>query len=223
LSDTEHEPDEAVETGDEEPAEPAQEPQADEEEAEEEEEAAEPSEEETEAPEAAGMSEKEMEASRKKLDNENTRHANRISEIVGEEANLLVPCELCNGFADGYRFPVTPPPEIIERVRVAIGLPDLSNFQQAKHARMCDDCAGLGVVLSGSQVAENAAIRCIGCNGSGYIVISRTTGEVLAPVTENGQATQELPAGVNPDDPAVAELRARGYSVFPPVQIPSGP
>lgn len=175
---------------------------------------------EAEAPE--GMTEKQLEASRKKLDAENARHRARISDLIGEEAVHLIPCELCNGFADGYRFDVQPPDFVVDAVRVAIGLPDLSNFQQAKHAHQCPDCAGLGVVLSGSQVPENAAITCLGCNGSGYQVAQTGTGELQAPTFGNGHATQELPPGINPDDPAVKELRARGFTVFPPVQIAQG-
>jgi hypothetical protein len=172
-----------------------------------------------EEPQPEGMSEKEMEATRKKLDNENARHRGRISDLIGEEALLLEPCPLCSGFADGYRFPIVPPDDVIEQVRVAIGMPDLSNYQQAKDAAQCPDCVGLGVVLSGSLVAENAAINCKTCNGSGYVMLS-PAGEITGPtVMTNGAPLQELPAGVNPDDPAVRELRARGFTVFPPVNI----
>lgn len=169
-----------------------------------------------------GLSEKQLEAGRKKLEAEGTRHRNRVSEILGEEAQHLIPCPLCEGFVDGLIFPVLPPEDVIARTRVAIGMPDLSNYQQAKDARQCPDCAGLGVVLSGSLVAENAAINCKGCNGSGYVMIT-ATGEITGPtVHANGGTTPELPAGVNPEDPAVKELRARGFTVFPPVQLTQG-
>lgn len=176
-----------------------------------------------EAPASEGMSPKQLEAGRKKLDAENARHRARISDLIGEEAIHLIPCELCNGFADGYRFDVQPPDFVVDAVRVAIGLPDLSNFQQAKHAHQCPDCAGLGVVLSGSQVPENAAITCPACHGSGYQVANSGTGELLAPTITNGHAQPELPPGVNPDDPAVRELRARGFVVMPPPSIHVGP
>jgi hypothetical protein len=214
-----------------EPVEPAEEPQEeptlepepdpDEEDEEAEGEPEEPAEEP--APEEpTGLTEKQLEATRKKLDAENARHRGRISDLIGDEAVLLEPCPLCSGFADGYRFPVVPPDDVIEATRVAIGLPDLSNYQQAKDARECPDCVGLGVVLSGSKVAENAAITCKSCNGSGYVMLA-PTGEITGPtVTPNGAPVQEIPAGVNPDDPAVKELRARGFMVFPPAQIGTG-
>src|SRR5689334_9475015 len=97
-----------------------------------------------------GLSEKELEAGRKKLEREQERHANRVSEIMGDEAVHLERCPLCSDFVDGWVFPQIPPEEIVQKVRVFIGMPDLSNYQQAKDARQCPDCAGLGVVLSGS-------------------------------------------------------------------------
>jgi hypothetical protein len=179
----------------------------------------------TEAPtgdEPQGFSEKELEAGRRKLEAEGTRHRNRVSEILGEEAQLLVPCELCSGFVDGLRFPVLPPQDVIEAVRIAIGMPDLSNYQPAKSANQCPDCAGLGVVLSGSLVPENAAITCQTCHGSGY-VMRTATGEITGPtVFTNGAEVPDVPVGVNPDDPAVKELRARGFTIFPPVNLPQG-
>jgi hypothetical protein len=220
VSETEHEDTEAPP--------PTPEPLEDDEAAEEEERASRDEEEpETPAeepapPEPEGLTEKQMEATRKKLDAENTRHRSRISDLIGEEALMLEPCPLCNGFADGYRFPVVPPDDVIEATRVAIGMPDLSNYQPAKNAHQCSDCAGLGVVLSGSLVPENAAITCKNCNGSGYVVVPGEGMASVAPSLTNGAQLQELPPGVNPDDPAVKELRARGYSVFPPVQLGVG-
>lgn len=220
MSDTEQETLDETQEPAEEPLEQLEQPSELDEEDTEEDPEQEPDDEDSEQPE--GMTQKQLEAARRKLDAENTRHANRLSELIGEEAQMLEPCPLCNGFADGYRFPVIPPDDIIAEVRVAIGMPDLSNYQQAKDARQCPDCVGLGVVLSGSLVSENAAITCKQCNGSGYVMLN-PSGEITGPtVTPNGSPVQELPAGVNPDDPAVKELRARGFTVFPPVQIPAG-
>jgi hypothetical protein len=220
MSEPEQEPDEQPE--------PTEEPlqgdelAPDEEEAEDEPDAQPEPVEQPEPDEPTGLTEKQLDETRKKLDRENERHRARISDLIGDEAVLLEPCPLCTGFADGYRFPVEPPPDVIEATRVAIGLPDLSNFQQSTTTRECPSCVGLGVVLSGSKVPENAAITCVACNGSGYVVLN-ATGEITGPTAlSNGSPSQELPAGVNPDDPAVKELRARGFTVFPPVQIGAG-
>lgn len=164
------------------------------------------------------MTEKELEAGRKKIVAENTRHANRVSEIMGDEAQFLEPCPLCSPFVTGFIFPQVPPPEVVDKVRVAIGLPDLSNYQPAKHAQRCDDCAGLGVVLSGSAVPENAVISCPTCNASGFVVRGADGTAVPPAAAPNGTVEPVLHEGVNPNDPAVAELRGRGFTVIPPMQ-----
>lgn len=220
MSEPEQEPLEAPES----PEEPETAPEPDEEVEEAEEADQEPVEEPEQEPAGGpeGFSERDLEKARKRIEGEETRHRNRVSEIMGEEANFLTPCPLCSGFVSGLIFPQVPEPAVVDAVRVAIGLPDLSNYQPAKDARQCPDCAGLGVVLSGSLIAENAAITCKSCNGSGYVMLE-PTGEMTGPtVHTNGGAKPEVPVGVNPDDPAVKALRERGFTVFPPVQLPTG-
>lgn len=163
------------------------------------------------------MTEKQLEEGRQKIVRENTRHANRVSEIMGDEAQFLDPCPLCSGFVTGFIFPQVPEPEVVDKVRVAIGLPDLSNYRPAKHAARCDDCDGLGVVLSGSQVQSNVVVGCPTCKSSGYVVRAPDGSAVPPVAAPNGAAEPVLHEGVNPDDPAVAELRGRGFTVIPPM------
>jgi len=169
--------------------------------------------------EPEGMTERQLEAARKKIEAENTRHNNRISEIMGEEAQSLEPCPLCSYFVGGLRFPVVPPVDVVEAVRVAIGLPDLSNYHQAVNAHECGDCGGLGWVKSGSLVTENVLISCALCRGSGYLVVNESGERAVAPAAANGHAEAPLFEGVNPDDPAVQELRSRGFTVIPPMPV----
>lgn len=206
------EPDEQLES------EPTPEPDEQDEEGNEAEEDEQPAEEPAPEPQV-GMTDKEMEASRKKLEAEDTRHRNRISEIMGEEAQFLEPCPLCSHFVAGLIFPQVPSEEIVAATRVAIGMPDLSNYQPAKHAHKCPDCEGLGVVLSGSLVQGNVAIECNTCHASGYVVVQQGTGELVAPTPGPTNGVTEPFPGVNPDDPAVKELRARGFTVIPPMQV----
>lgn len=221
MSEPEHEDVEAPE--------PTPEPLEDDEAAEEEERASrdeeEPEEpaEEPEPVESAGPSEKEIEALFKRAEGRATTFRNGISDVFGVLANDFHICPTCEDFIPGFLPPQGPSPESIERTRAAIGLPDLSNYQQAKNARKCPDCEGLGVVLSGSLVNGNVAIDCATCGASGYVVVQTQTGEIVAPPPANGGQPGELPAGVNPDDPAVASLRARGFSVFPPPPVLTGP
>ena len=65
---------------------------------------------------------KDMEKAQASLERENTRHRNRVSEILGENAQGLLPCPLCAGFADGMIPPVQPPDDVVEAVKQALGL-----------------------------------------------------------------------------------------------------
>src|SRR5690348_11977442 len=94
MSEVEHE-----HQGDE--PEPTQEPEP----AEHEEEEAEPEQEpEPEPePEPQGMGEKELGKMFERLDNEAERHWKRLQEIIGADAAMLVPCELCSKPMAGFR------------------------------------------------------------------------------------------------------------------------
>src|SRR2546423_12194395 len=52
-----------------------------------------------------GMSIEELEKVRKKLDQSATTWRNRVSDLLGEEAQMLVPCELCDPLIPGFHLP----------------------------------------------------------------------------------------------------------------------
>ena len=172
-------------------------------------------------PEPGGLTDKELQARFDKLDRENERHAGRVGDILGEDGNQLVPCPLCSHFIAGHVYPQPVPDEIVAQVRPDLGLPDLSNVKQARHTTVCQDCEGLGVVQSGSLVRENAVIGCPTCNRSGYVLNTTGQGPTPAAHETNGSGEAPLFDGVNADDPAVAELRSRGFTVIPPLAIPA--
>jgi hypothetical protein len=114
-------------------------------------------------------SEKRMRQANDRLNRENERHWNRIQEIMGPDASALVPCELCFTLTPGFRWDSAPNEETAARVRVAIGLPDVSNFAPSATERACDDCRGLGKVRTGSTVPNRETITCDACAGKGYV------------------------------------------------------
>lgn len=183
-----HEPEQDEQGGAESPSEDDEAAEAAE--AEEEPEAAEQGDDE---PEAA-VTDVEIEKATKKLEAEATRHANRISEIMGEAAQALLPCELCAPITPGFRFPVPVMGDALERVRIAIGLPDLSNYREAKDARTCDDCDGLGKVLTGSHVPTRDVKDCSRCKGAGWLQVGSQP--------ENGNVTGPLAAVAPPEQQA---------------------
>jgi hypothetical protein len=173
-------------------------------------------------PEPQGLTEKQLEQRMKRIDTAASNYRNKIGDILGDDLLIMQPCPLCTDGVPAFIFPGVAPPEVVEAVRPVIGLPDLHEFKDAPHAHRCDTCAGRGVVLSGSFVQGNEAISCPKCSGSGFVVDQATGPAVTPPAPTNGAPIQELPEGLNPEDPAVKELRARGFTVFPPVPLPAG-
>lgn len=114
-------------------------------------------------------SEKRMRQAGERLDREAERHWNRIKEIMGPDADSLVPCELCFVKTPGFRWDAAPNEETTNAVRIAIGLPDVSNYAPSSTERTCDDCRGLGKVRTGSTVPGQETASCDACKGKGYV------------------------------------------------------
>lgn len=126
----------------------------------------------------------------KKLDAEKNRHTSRISEIMGDDALGLVPCELCWVAAPGFRWDRAPDEQTAAAVRVAIGMPDVSNFRASHTEAVCDNCGGLGKVRTGSSVPQFETAICDACAGKGYVGtrprVNADQATAAAPLAENG-------------------------------------
>lgn len=147
-----------------EPVEPVEDPT--EEEAEEEETPQTPDEEET--PELAALSDKEIEKITQRLEGEATRHANRVTEIMGEAALYLVPCELCETVIPGFRYPQIPDGDPREPLYALLAQGDTAQLVQDADAERCDRCAGHGETLTGSLNPIAQTIPCRKCKGKGW-------------------------------------------------------
>ena len=122
-------------------------------------------------PENVGPSPEELERMSKALDKEATRHANRLSEIMGDAAQILVPCELCDAQTAGFHLPVEhlhPESDLDARLLDVLKTPGEPPYRQAPNARECGTCGGYGKVLSGSKVAGRERVQCPTCGGNGY-------------------------------------------------------
>jgi rubrerythrin len=113
-------------------------------------------------------SEKDIEKAFKKVQAENTRHSNRISEIMGEDAQALLPCELCSHFIHGFRLAVPIPPEIAERVLEAVGYAQLGKMKHSPYHEKCPTCDGMGEYLSWSMRADQRTLVCEDCRATGW-------------------------------------------------------
>jgi hypothetical protein len=143
-----------------------------------------------------------VEKASKQLENEAGRHARRVEEIMGPDFGALTTCELCWPIAPGFRWDKAPDDDQIARVRVAIGLPDVSNFAPSATERQCDDCRGLGKVRTGSTVPGQETASCDACKGKGYVGTRPRQNGSEAPVealqVENG-VTPAIDDGIERD------------------------
>jgi hypothetical protein len=137
-----------------------------------------------------------------RLEAEALRHAKRVREIMGEDADGLTVCELCLPVIPGYRWDGAPDQATTERVRVAIGMPALDNYRPSATEAVCDDCAGLGRVKTGSHVPQHETATCDGCKGKGYRETRPRLNELpAAPAAEQGPngATSHADDGIERD------------------------
>jgi len=191
-----------------------------------------------------GMSEKEIEVVKGKLRNENKRHRNRLTEIMGDGFGGHVPCPMCtNGTFGGMHIDGVPadraeaeghtyidgwivPPDVRQltedqrgRTLQLLGLDSFESLPEAPWAMQCPTCLGYGKVKTGSRVPERETTKCADCDGAGW------TNAKQAP-PQNGEAPQPVPATTGPTvygsaepDSRVLTLREEGWTVFPPVHI----
>lgn len=175
------------------------------------------------AAEAAVLSQRELEKRSQRLDGENTRHAKRVGEIMGDDAAAdLIPCPVCMDGIAGWIYPpevAQLSPEAIARVRTVIGLPDFTTYRAANFGHECPECGGLGNVTTGSHVPGYEAATCERCKGQGWV----RTNEL---VSVAGEVPHPEPTVTGPtvytgddDDIEVRNLRQRGFTVIPPMQV----
>ena len=170
------------------------------------------------------LSEKDIEKRYQKLAAEKVRHAKRVGEIMDEDATDLIPCPVCMDGIDGWIYPPDVQPlneESISRIRQVIGLPDYTNFRHVGWAVECPTCGGLGKVITGSKVPGREVTGCTDCNEAGWINRSGI------PQTNGHHADEPMPVtgptvlGTNEPDSRIAGLLSEGYTVIPPLNLPT--
>jgi hypothetical protein len=159
----------------------------------------------TDQPEPQGLSDEEAERIGRQLDKERTRHSNRVSEIMGEWAQPLGICPLCEPNIPGFIFPASstaPRGELHGALLEVLKNPLAPEYETDPTKPACDTCKGLGKIKTGSKVPQYETLICATCNGQGFVGqgvshILTPAGETPEPVAvaSNGQA--EPPADVD--------------------------
>jgi len=163
-----------------------------------EEEEAEEAAEEAAAPEQTGLSIEELEKVRGKLDQSANTWRRRVRELLGDEADMLVECELCDPLLPGFHFPAEveqPRDDLHAHLLDVLRTPSAPEYQQAQHVRRCQLCDGWGRVLSGSRVASKGEVACQMCKGQGFVGDAALPGQ---PPAQTGNGEVEFPADTQP-------------------------
>jgi len=159
------------------------------------------------------------------LAKENERHRNRVYEIIQDDAADLIACPMCSHYVEGAI--VNPdvaklPAEVSTYSLSVLGIEGPRDLKQSPRYATCEECGGEGETWTGGARDGYKSIQCEGCGGTGYVRTGYAT---------NGHApAPEVPALTGPtvqwddlaNDPEVAHLRERGYTVIPPVPVNVG-
>jgi hypothetical protein len=145
-----------------------------------------------------GPSMEEIEKVLTKLSTSANTWRRRVAELLGDEVENLVPCELCEPDIPGFHWPaamIQPRDDLHAHLLDVLRTPDSPDYKQAQHVRMCTLCDGLGKVTSGSRVAGKGLIVCQMCKGQGFV------GDAVLPdqqQPQNGEVAVEFPEDTGP-------------------------
>lgn len=154
-----------------------------------------------------GKSETEIEKGLRALEREAQRHAKRVGEIMEEDTQHLLRCELCAPLIPGFRWPQVPEDQRAA-VMLAIGFEPQRQLRPDKRAHACPDCDGEGSVATGSKVKGQDALPCIDCVGSGWVG-PRRDAPVQAVTPPPPAVAVNGPSGAAAADPERAEFERR--------------
>lgn len=155
----------------------------------------------------------------RKLDTKADNYFKGVAKMLEGTDIPLVPCELCADAYPGVRWQDPQNDQSRAMLGIIGATASGSPLQDDPDAQLCDRCQGYGWTKLPSQVPGNTERLCRKCNGAGWLDTNPQSGAPVAPqpVPENGTA-EPLP-GVPADDHSVVDLRARGFTVIPPMQI----
>lgn len=154
-----------------------------------------------------------------RLETRAKNYVKSVSELVAGKGLPAVPCEMCADAYPGLRWLEPRDDNHAAMIAVSGTSSDSSPLSEDPDAQQCDRCHGWGWTRLPSRVPGNEQRLCKRCNGAGYLDTNPQSGSLQAPVAEPENGTAELLPGVAEDDPSVVDLRARGYTIIPPMQI----
>ena len=170
-------------------------------------------------PEQKPENETQLDAVYVKLERRAANYVKSISEILdGHDVPVHI-CEMCADAFPGVRW--VQPADEAHAAMIAVSGSDAdgSPLEDDPDAIICDRCKGWGWTKLPARVPGNEQRLCRQCNGAGWLDTNPQSGARQAPTPAPDNGTAEVLPGVPEDDPSVVDLRARGFTVIPPMQI----
>jgi len=173
------------------------------------------------------VGDKELEKMFKRVETANAGYSKKLGEIMGEEATVLEQCPRCASPFLGFIFPPMMQPvtaEVRDKVLVSVGEAPALATEADPYSRSCDTCKGSGVVRSGSKLNSQKALRCLTCDGRGWIPVGdeRRVGrsDIAAVQTTNGEvdhsvAPADLPTQTPDEDMWHRKIGDPDFGVHP--------
>lgn len=147
-----------------------------------------------------------FEAQRKVMNGFTKRAEKLVGDIQAEFGELVHLCPRCLDPLPGVVFDESMVPltaDKLAQVKLSIGQGAEPDYKQSEAATTCPKCEGWGQVLTGSKVRGADRVKCLECNGRGWIgpLAHQLTqvGETAATVEANG--TQPEPEETHDRDP----------------------
>lgn len=149
----------------------------------------------------------------------------RLGEILGADA-VAHDCILCSGMGFLPGLPPIGTKLVVAEDETGIGVVaeeplDAQGYRTAADKAVCDECDGLGQVVTGSKVPHAILAGCSKCAGNGWVTVARDAG--VNAYVPPAPALPTLPPGMEPANmPPDSWGRAWGHQHYgvPPAQIP---
>ena len=154
-----------------------------------------------------------------KLETKAKNYMKAMGELIKGTGYPVTLCELCNDAYPAVRWLTPRDDDHAELVALVEGLQREAPLLDDDDTEQCPKCNGFGIVKLPSHVPGNTRRKCNRCNGAGYLAHHPSSGALVVAVQETENGATEPIAGVPTDDPAVADLLARGYTVVPPLTV----
>jgi hypothetical protein len=163
-----------------------------------------------------------VEARAKLMDRAAVSYSKKVAEIYKETNDGWTSCPLCRDGYPGLRQPVMPEAARVAEVKVAIGEDPDPPLNDDPFSRKCDTCNGKGVTKTNSDVEGQKKVRCLTCDGRGWLPVGPER-DSLAAQPVNGTPAEAAPVPLQADPARTREeeiLKAAGAIVVWPPKPP---